>query len=182
MRENEKRFLDLVQKGVYKVYKNGNIYVLLKGHKEWKGEYKKRDIPKLMDNKTDRGYIRLTFNHDKKIFAHRIVWIYFNGNIPKGLEINHKNGKTSDNRLSNLELATPSEQMIHAVNVLGRKIGNKTRGKNRKGTHSKLNKEKVLTIREKLKKGISRLEISKEYKVTKENIGMIDRRETWKFI
>lgn len=52
--------------------------------------------------------------------AHRLVWRHFNGPIPAGLTINHKNGDTTDNRPENLELATPSEQVLHSMRMLGR--------------------------------------------------------------
>ena len=51
--------------------------------------------------------------------AHRLVWRHFNGPIPPGLTINHKNGNPKDNSPGNLELATYSEQIRHAVRVLG---------------------------------------------------------------
>lgn len=46
--------------------------------------------------------------------AHRVVWQFFNGAIPPGLCVNHKNGIKSDNRPENLELVTYSENMRHA--------------------------------------------------------------------
>ncbi len=52
--------------------------------------------------------------------AHRLVWWYFNGPIPEGLSINHKNGITMCNELQNLELATPREQYCHAKLILRR--------------------------------------------------------------
>lgn len=52
--------------------------------------------------------------------AHRLVWLHFHGRIPDGLTVNHKNGIWTDNRPDNLELATPSEQQIHALHVLRR--------------------------------------------------------------
>lgn len=52
--------------------------------------------------------------------AHRLVWRHFHGPIPDGLTINHKNGAKTDNRPSNLELATSAEQVHHARNVLRR--------------------------------------------------------------
>lgn len=51
--------------------------------------------------------------------AHRLVWRHFHGPIPEGLTVNHKNGQKQDNRPSNLELATYSEQALHAMDVLG---------------------------------------------------------------
>jgi predicted XRE-type DNA-binding protein len=46
--------------------------------------------------------------------AHRLVFRHFKGPIPKGLTVNHDNGKKKDNRPDNLLLATYSEQMKHA--------------------------------------------------------------------
>ena len=46
--------------------------------------------------------------------AHRLVWFHFNGPIPDGMTVNHRNGIRDDNRPSNLALATPSEQVRHA--------------------------------------------------------------------
>lgn len=51
--------------------------------------------------------------------AHRLVWRHFNGPIPEGLTINHKDGIKTNNAPSNLELATISEQAIHAISTLG---------------------------------------------------------------
>lgn len=54
------------------------------------------------------------------VAAHRLVWRHFHGSIPVGLTINHRNGIKTDNRPANLELATFSEQQIHARTVLFR--------------------------------------------------------------
>lgn len=51
--------------------------------------------------------------------SHRLVWRHFNGQIPAGMTVNHKNGNKQDNRPVNLELATHSEQMQHAIAKLG---------------------------------------------------------------
>lgn len=47
--------------------------------------------------------------------AHRLAWFYVHGSMPE-LEIDHKNGKTDDNRLKNLRLATGAQnkQNVHA--------------------------------------------------------------------
>lgn len=51
--------------------------------------------------------------------AARLVWRHFKGPIPQGLTVNHQDGRKQNNRPTNLELATYSEQRLHAVQVLG---------------------------------------------------------------
>jgi HNH endonuclease len=52
--------------------------------------------------------------------AHRLVWRHFNGPIPGGLTVNHKNGAHAENWPGNLELATYAEQIAHSRTVLRR--------------------------------------------------------------
>lgn len=40
---------------------------------------------------------------------HRVIWYYFNGEIPEDLQVNHKDEDKTNNRLSNLNLMTPKE-------------------------------------------------------------------------
>lgn len=42
-------------------------------------------------------------------FVHRIVWETFNGPVPDGLQIDHKNNNRKCNDLDNLQLVTASE-------------------------------------------------------------------------
>ena len=71
------------------------------------------------------GYVRFragscvgTLNHlnrwqvgfnGKTYSVHRIIWTMFNGQIPADRCINHINCNPSDNRIQNLELATPQQ-------------------------------------------------------------------------
>src|SRR6266853_3339920 len=67
------------------------------------------------------GYVtyHLCRNGERKDpLAHRLVWEAFNGVISEGVEINHKNGVKTDNRLENLELLTRSENLKHKFRVL----------------------------------------------------------------
>ena len=51
---------------------------------------------------------------------HRLVWASANKwSIPAGMQINHVNGGHYDNRLANLERATPSRNILHSIHTLG---------------------------------------------------------------
>ena len=47
----------------------------------------------------------------KNYLIHRLVWIAFNGQIPENMQVNHINEIKTDNRLENLNLMTPKENM-----------------------------------------------------------------------
>ena len=55
----------------------------------------------------------------------RLIWYAVNGPIPKGMQINHRNHDRADDRLSNLELVTPKENVRyrrkHKTNTSGYK-------------------------------------------------------------
>mgnify|MGYP000037034139 CR=1 FL=1 len=64
-------------------------------------------INSVAGGKTSRGYIQI--RADKKLYlAHRLAWLYFYGNFPESF-LDHVNEKPSDNRISNLRLATHQE-------------------------------------------------------------------------
>ena len=58
---------------------------------------------------------------NKKYFrAHRLVWQVFMGNIPEGMEVDHKNNNKKDNRLESLQLLTSQENTLkwHRIDKL----------------------------------------------------------------
>jgi len=71
--------------------------------------------------KNKYGYVMLILGkHPKKgYYGHRLAWLWVHGEWPS--EIDHVNGQRSDNRLTNLRLATRSQNMANAQ--LGRKAG-----------------------------------------------------------
>jgi DNA-binding XRE family transcriptional regulator len=96
-----------------------------------KGEWEIDSQGRIWNKKTGRraehvvphGYLQVRKMMRGKrlcVGAHRLVWRYFKGPIPPGLTINHRNGEKADNRPENLELATYSEQAVHAHRVLGK--------------------------------------------------------------
>ena len=63
-----------------------------------------------------RGYVEIS-SAGMVGLAHRMIWESVHGLIPAGMQINHINGIKTDNRLVNLELVTPHENLMHAYQV-----------------------------------------------------------------
>jgi len=111
--------------------------------------------------------------------AHRVVWTHFNGDIPDGMTINHRNGVKEDNRPANLELATMSEQRLHATRVLGVAHWD-CRGQNHPKTH--LCDDDVRQIRRLRSQGMRPVDIAKRYNMNPRSISSICNKITWKHI
>ncbi|HEY8684216.1 MAG TPA: HNH endonuclease [Chloroflexota bacterium] len=110
--------------------------------------------------------------------AHRLVWRHFNGPIPDGLTINHRNGVKNDNRPENLEIVTPSENAKHAVRVL--KVG-RTAHQNGEANHAaKLTAQQVQEIRMMRASGERLLSIAAAFGVTFQAISKIARGDRWR--
>ncbi len=59
-------------------------------------------------------YLRFYNTEDgKKTLIHRFVWEAFRGEIPNGMQVNHRNGVKDDNRLVNLELVSNQQNQQH---------------------------------------------------------------------
>lgn len=57
-------------------------------------------------------------NSTLRIRMHRYVWEYYNGKIPSGYEIHHKDCNKDNNSIENLQLLTAAEHdKIHACNM-----------------------------------------------------------------
>lgn len=61
------------------------------------------------------GYVRLGGRGNGCLYAHRVIYEAIHGHIPLGLEIDHVNGRKTDNRIRNLEAVTRAENVRRAV-------------------------------------------------------------------
>ena len=128
------------------------------------------------------GYKRCLLYNEKGrrkfLSVHHIVWLYFKGPIPQGLEIHHKNGNKLDNSMSNLELMTKKQNVKHAYDT-GLKLGSQ----GEKHGAVKLTNEQVLKIRSLYKANtFGYLKISRLYNISREHIRDIIKRRCWTHI
>lgn len=121
VRSKEELVLDLVREGRVTIDADGAIW------KHWRmlsgGKKQVYDQPLRADFADKLGYCRCSFHVGKKqyvVYAHRLVWVSRNGAVPNGVEINHKDGNKSNNRLTNLELVTHTDNARHAYHKLGK--------------------------------------------------------------
>ena len=75
----------------------------------WKEKLNRRiDLDKPAGCIKGRGYWMIGIN-GKAYQRSRLFWTFMNGDIPKGMEIDHINRDRSDDRIENLRVVTPSE-------------------------------------------------------------------------
>ncbi len=114
------------------------------------------------------GYLKVQAMFDGRQFsayAHRLVWLHFNGAVPADRILNHKNGDKGDNRPGNLELVTYSGNLNHARHVLK--------------TNRKLTDEDIRAIRARGKAGEDRGEIAGQFGINRATVNSILRGAVW---
>ncbi len=104
------------------------------------------------------------------VYLHKAVLWAFKGK--QKLEGNHKNGKKEDNRLTNLEYVTRSQNILHSY-----KIG--THRKGPKHPCARLCLFEVKQIR-KLRGKLLQREIAEQFKISRRTVSGIQLGRTWK--
>ncbi len=159
--------------GVYAVSDRGRVMRLKPGNNTFAGRIMKQVLHK--------GYSHVLLRRGRKkinLAIHRIVMSVFVGPCPQDLQVNHKNGIKTDNRVSNLEYMTLTENMRHSHNVLGR---NMARGEQR--PNARLSNEQVQEIKRLLANGaLSQYKIGKLFNVDHRLIWRIATGKTWRHI
>lgn len=94
----------VVLHGLYEVRPDGGVVSLRKG----------RHLKPIAQA---NGYVHVTLRApgvNRQVGVHVLIAECFLGTRPQGHVVNHKNGIKTDNRVSNLEWVTPSENVTHA--------------------------------------------------------------------
>jgi len=91
---------------------------------------KNRSVGDVETKIAGHGYIAFCVD-GKQYTAHRLAWLYVNGEFPKG-EIDHANGDKADNRMANLRLASRGQNAANTRLRCDNSIGLKGVFKNKK--------------------------------------------------
>lgn len=124
--------------------------------------------------KTSRGIPSFSRQARRYVYAHRIVYLVHHGDIPDGMQINHKDGNKWNNHPKNLECVTHRENGLHSARVRGN-----TRGE-RHG-FPKLTNRDIREIRRLcMENKLSRREIAERFGADRDNITKTSQRQTGK--
>lgn len=106
--------------GLYEVSNLGNVRSL----DRYVSTTKTYNLPikeKILKQNTNNGYKRVQLWKDGKgvmCLVHRLVAEAFLETYSVSLQVNHKNGIKSDNRVENLEMVTAKENQWHSYHIL----------------------------------------------------------------
>ena len=188
MTEAERSFLALAAIGVFTVDENGYVWRhrrLIAGSRTGAPPYWQPVEPRRRaDVSISDGYPTVMFsdgNKRHKIFVHRLVWMLHNqADIPAPMEVNHRDGVRANNEPSNLELMTPSGNVLHGIHVLGRKPVDQ---RGRKNPQARLTESQVLEIRRLCKaKVMAQSKVGEMFGISQRSVSEIYLRKTWKHL
>lgn len=154
--------------GLYEVSNLGRVKSIIR-----KGVCHER----IISQQLDRGYctVHLCKNgKEKRETVHSLVCNAFHNNTENKREVNHINGIKTDNRASNLEWNTTSENQIHAF-----KHGLQVSSKGEKHGRSRLKEKDIIDIRNSKE---AKASLAIKYKVNIRTIFSIRARKLWSHI
>ena len=97
---------------------NGDVFTTNKNKIRSNGRKDNRKGRKLKPTTNKDGYLRITLsntNKRKSYYVHRLVARAYLENYNEKLQVNHKNGIKTDNRIENLEMCTLQENIKHSI-------------------------------------------------------------------
>lgn len=177
----EEKVYPLILRGELEVDSLGRIWRLKKrGWNRWKKQVVFHPCKRVRAEHDTGVYLMVRAMIDGKRYhaqASRLVYRHFHGPIPFGLTINHKNGNKKDNVPRNLETATMSENILHAVNTLRTHPASDQWGD--KNPNNKLSNAQVIEIRQVYAESqITQQALADNYGVAFQTISRIVRGES----
>lgn len=156
------------------VIKESNGYTITK-----KGEVYNKDNRRMSTVVNQSGYeqlgIRMLNGTRKWFVVHRLVASHFIDNPEDKPHVNHIDGNKLNNHVSNLEWCTPKENMLHAVNVLGKGVGNNN-------ANRIISEEDAHVICKLMQVGHTNYEIAEALNLTLGIVTSIRSKNSWKRI
>ena len=93
----------------YEIWESSKI--VRRKHRTKNGTHLKRKV--VVQTKAKNGYKTVNLRDKEgslmRFYVHRLIWMAFNGEIPKGMEIDHVSTDRGDNKLQNLRMVSHSE-------------------------------------------------------------------------
>jgi len=142
------------------------------------GIYNKFYKGQILKQRNTRGYLQVNLSKNGKHKTHRVHRLIISSffGISK-LQINHKNGIKSDNRLENLEYCTCSENIKHAYSLgLRNSYGEKS-------PNHKLTEHNIIKMKEMYKTGeYFQKTLAKLFNISQTHVSLIVNNCTWKYL
>lgn len=139
----------------------------------------KRLKERIMRQKLNRGYpqVQLSCDGVQSFYSvHRLVAEAFIGSIRPDMTVNHLDGDKTNNRVSNLEIVTMSENIRHAI-----RTGLRVPASGESHYHSTLTADDVIEIRRRAKSE-TRKAIAASLGVSPQCVGKVVRGDTWSMV
>ena len=128
----------------------------------------------IWDNYLDNGYGQVWFQ-EKLHLAHRLIYEFKNGSIPKGVMVCHVCDTPSCVNPDHLFLGTQKDNMGDCVSK-----GRISRGGSR--WNAKLTEGQVIKIRALLKEGVVQREIAQEFGIAPRAVSDINTGQNWGWV